>query len=239
MLYKYETHMHTSRGSACGRSAPADMVRAYRAAGYAGAVMTDHFVVGNTAVPRDLPWRERMELYYAAYLEAKPVADALDFDLHFGIEQGYGNAKEVLIYGVTPEFLIENSDIPNISIHEFAGRIHAAGGFITHAHPFRARSYCPPNIEPTVDFCDAIEVYNYSDPPDINAKADALARALGMTISSGADAHWADFSGVGQAGLAFSHKVRTSEELVAALRGGEGRLIIGGEISDITGGKYL
>ena len=34
MKYKYETHMHTSQGSACGRSTGAEMARAYKEAGY-------------------------------------------------------------------------------------------------------------------------------------------------------------------------------------------------------------
>ena len=97
MWYRYETHMHSREGSACGKDSAADMVRAYHAAGYAGAVLTDHFIWGNTAIPRDLPWEERMQGYYDAYLSAKPLADELDFDLLFGIEHFYGIWKEILI----------------------------------------------------------------------------------------------------------------------------------------------
>ena len=46
MWYRYETHMHSREGSACGKDSAADMVRAYHAAGYAGAVLTDHFIWG-------------------------------------------------------------------------------------------------------------------------------------------------------------------------------------------------
>lgn len=41
--YKYETHMHTSEGSACGASSGAEQVEAYYNAGYAGIIITDHF----------------------------------------------------------------------------------------------------------------------------------------------------------------------------------------------------
>ena len=40
--YIYETHLHTSEGSACGRSKAADIVHAYKAAGYTGIIITDH-----------------------------------------------------------------------------------------------------------------------------------------------------------------------------------------------------
>ncbi len=231
MWYRYETHMHSREGSACGKASAADMVRAYHAAGYAGAVLTDHFIFGNTAVPRDLPWAERMQRYYDAYLSAKPLADELDFDLLFGIEHGYGNNKELLIYGITVEFLKENPDIPSLSVEEFGRRIHAAGGYISHAHPYRNKAYIKnPHIEPTTSPCDAIEVFNYSDPDETNEKAGALAERLGLARTSGADAHAADYEGIGRAGLAFPRRLRTGEAFVAALRAGEGRLIINGEV---------
>lgn len=230
MWYWYETHMHSREGSACGRSSAADMVRAYHAAGYAGAVLTDHFIFGNTAVPRGLPWEERMQRYYDAYLSAKPTADALDFDLLFGMEHFYEHWKEILIYGVDVAFWKANPDIPEISVEELGARIHAAGGFISHAHPYRFRSYMAAFYEPVVSMCDAIEVYNYSDPPEVNDKAAALAGRLGLLCTSGADAHTADYEGVGRAGLAFPRRLRTSGEFVAALRSGEGRLIINGEV---------
>lgn len=231
MWYRYETHMHSREGSACGKASAADMIRAYHAAGYAGAVLTDHFIFGNTAVPRNLPWEERMQRYYDVYLRAKPVADALDFDLLFGIEHAYGNSKEILIYGIDVAFLKRNPDIPILSVEEFGRRVHAAGGYISHAHPFRDKPYIRhPEIEPTVSMCDAIEVYNFSDSDQTNARAAALADRLGLAKTSGADAHWADYEGIGQAGLAFPCRLRTGESFVAALRAGKGRLIIGGQI---------
>lgn len=233
MLYKYETHMHSSKGSLCGKSTTEAMVRAYHAAGYSGAVLTDHFINGNTAVPRDLPWAERMQMYYDSFLEAKPIADELDFDLHFGIEHEYGGHREILIYGISIDFLKENNDIPDISVEEFARRIHAAGGFISHAHPNRFRpAYMREFVEPNVTICDALEVFNYTDPQEFNDKTNILADKLGFYKTSGTDVHFADFEGIGQAGLAFPRRLRRSEELAAALHAHEGKLIIRGEIID-------
>ena len=47
-MYKYELHMHTKEGSACGKTSGADMVDFYIENGYAGMVVTDHFYHGNT-----------------------------------------------------------------------------------------------------------------------------------------------------------------------------------------------
>lgn len=231
MWYRYETHMHSCEGSACGKSSAADMVRAYHAAGYAGGVLTDHFVSGNSAIPRKLSWEARMQRYYEAFLSAKPVADELGFDLLFGMEHNYGHWKEILIYGVGIAFWKANPEIDRLPLAEFGRRVHAAGGLISHAHPYRFRSYMAAFYEPDLSVCDAVEVFNYSDPPEANAKSAALADRLGLLRTSGADAHWDDYAGIGRAGLAFPHRVRTGEEFVAALRAGESRLIVDGEVS--------
>ena len=46
--YIYETHLHTSEGSACGHAKAVDIVHAYKDAGYTGIIITDHFFYGNT-----------------------------------------------------------------------------------------------------------------------------------------------------------------------------------------------
>ena len=45
-MYSYEIHCHTAETSRCGKSAAADMVAAYHRKGFAGVVITDHFVNG-------------------------------------------------------------------------------------------------------------------------------------------------------------------------------------------------
>ena len=58
--YLYDTHVHTSEGSACGQNTGAEMARAYQKAGYAGIVVTDHFFYGNTAAGGPEPSMERL-----------------------------------------------------------------------------------------------------------------------------------------------------------------------------------
>ena len=56
--FLYETHMHTKEASACARCSGDEMARAYKEAGYAGVIVTDHNWGGNTCVDRSLPWEE-------------------------------------------------------------------------------------------------------------------------------------------------------------------------------------
>ena len=52
-MFLYETHVHSLTGSACGQCTPQEIVKAYKQAGYAGLILTDHFIKGNTSVPRE------------------------------------------------------------------------------------------------------------------------------------------------------------------------------------------
>jgi hypothetical protein len=65
--YKYETHAHTSEVSRCSRISAVDLVRFYKGIGFSGLCITDHFLNGNTTVPKDLSWSERIELFCRGY----------------------------------------------------------------------------------------------------------------------------------------------------------------------------
>ena len=54
--HRYEMHCHNNWCSACAHNAPQEIAQAYYSAGYAGMVVTDHFLLGSSAVDRRLPW---------------------------------------------------------------------------------------------------------------------------------------------------------------------------------------
>lgn len=60
MGFLYETHLHTCLASACGISTGKEHVRYYKDLGFTGIMMTDHFFGGNTRIPKDRPWEERI-----------------------------------------------------------------------------------------------------------------------------------------------------------------------------------
>lgn len=221
MFYRYETHCHCSLASRCAHSTPAELVQAHHAAGYAGLVLTDHFIHGNTAVPTDLPWDEQMRRYYSAYLEAKKAAEGLDFDVIFGIEHAYGGGLEVLCYGIDLTFLLQNPDIPHLDIREFARRVHAYGGIVIHAHPYR---WGGEEIRLPTDILDGIEIYNAGNAPDKNVLA--LRNLGGLIPFSGGDIHKADEARVGASGIALPYRIHDGKELTAALKNRDHRLIV-------------
>lgn len=229
-MYLYETHVHSKTASACAYSTPQELVQAYKKAGYTGLILTDHFVRGNTSVPRDLDWTTRMQMYYDAYLEAKEEGDKLDFDVFFGIEHWYEKSREILIYGIDLEFLLAHQELNTADIETYAKLVHEAGGILVHAHPHRIRDYIPPNFKPRYDVCDGIEVYNGADPVEINEQNLQVAIRLGKLMTSGGDVHIASDVNIGRAGIGFERRLKNISDFVTALKNGEGHILFDGKM---------
>ena len=114
-VYKYETHLHTSQGSACGCCSGAEQVENLKRLGYDGCFVTDHFFTGNTAIDRSLPWREKVELFCQGYEEAKKRGDELGLSVFFGWEYAYAET-EFLTYGLDKEFLHAHPELERMDL---------------------------------------------------------------------------------------------------------------------------
>lgn len=86
-MYRYELHMHTKEGSACAVSLVEDMIKQYVKIGFSGAVVTNHFIRGNTCVSRSLPWEQLIMQYSKAYTNGRKIAEELDFDLFSALKK--------------------------------------------------------------------------------------------------------------------------------------------------------
>ena len=75
MEYKYQLHIHTAACSLCGKLTPEDLCQALLDNGYQGAVITNHFLHGNTALDRTLPWEDFVRAYEEDYLACKRYGD--------------------------------------------------------------------------------------------------------------------------------------------------------------------
>lgn len=188
-MFIYETHMHTSETSGCAYSTAAEMADKYKAEGYTGIFVTDHFFNGNTTVPRELPWKERVELYCKGYEHAKARGDEIGLDVFFGFEYGDGGS-DYLIYGLDKQWLLENDGIMDMPLWRFLEYARSCGGFAVQAHPFRVYEYihstthCP-------RYTDAVEIINASHPKDtdFNSHAAEYAKWYDLPVTAGSDAH--------------------------------------------------
>ena len=186
-MYLYETHMHTCQGSACGVSTGAEHARFYKQQGYQGIIITDHFFGGNTAAPRSGKWKDRIDHYCAGFEDAWNEGQKIGLDVFFGIEQNF-EGDEYLIYGLDKQYLLDHPEIEHWTRKEQFENVHAAGGCVIQAHPFRMRGYL--NAIRVCDlYADGIEVANAGNTQPQDAYAARYCKARGIYTIAGSDNH--------------------------------------------------
>ena len=159
-MFLYETHLHTKEGSACSGNTAEELVRAYKAAGYTGIMVTDHFFRGNCAIDRNMPWEDWVEAYCKGYENAKALGDEIGLQVFFGWEESH-QGTDFLIYGLDKEWLKRHPEIKDVTIEEQYELVHKEGGLVIHAHPYREASYIP-EIRLFPEAIDGVEVFNAS-----------------------------------------------------------------------------
>jgi len=188
MEYKYETHMHTARSSACGMSFGPEYLKGYRDLGYDGVFVTEHFYNGNTCVPRELPWSTWVRRYCRAYEETKEAGDALGLKVFFGWESTFGGGEDFLIYGLSPQWLERHPEIIQVTPEEQFRLVDGAGGLVVQAHPYRQRWYMS-EVRLHPYHCHAWEVANAGNTAAQDRRAMDIATELGLTVTCGSDIH--------------------------------------------------
>ena len=206
-LYFYETHLHTCEASACGVTPGREYVRAYKEAGYAGFFVTDHFFNGNSGVPRDLPWDERIDLYCRGYENALEEADKVGgIDVFFGLEVNF-RGDEYLIYGPDKDWLKAHPDIMRWSHDELRSELHKIGGLMIQAHPFRDRGYLSAIYVHPLQ-ADGFEGYNAGNVSYSDTYAFDFAVNNRILMSSGSDIHNVKGLGERPGGICFTSRLQ-------------------------------
>lgn len=230
MSYRYETHMHTVEGSACGRSTGKEMVRAYKEAGYTGVFVTDHFFNGNCAVDRSLSWEEKVEQFCKGYENAKEEGDKIGLDVFFGFEYCV-DAADFLVYNLSKEWLLKYPDIDKWEPRKAFAQMHADGGFIVHAHPFRERDYIN-HIHLFPRDVDGVEILNGGQlrEPWMNERAKIYAMMYELPVTSGSDSHYA--GGLPGCGVEMTDRIEVPTDYLKCMRAGELTLLAEGKVQE-------
>lgn len=235
MGYLYDFHVHSNECSMCAHSSIFEVIKALKEAGYAGMVLTNHFLTSYHAVSDDLAWEDKIKFYWQPFLDGKKLADELDFDFHFGVEYHYGNAQEILMYGIDYDFLVANSDMLDIPVEELSDRVRAYGGYVSHSHPFRVRAYIPEGVPEgkyrmDISHVDAIEVINSANREIDDQLALEYAQSLDLGMTAGNDLHDVNHLKIfPRSGLIFDRRLKTRDELITALKTRAGKLFTEGE----------
>lgn len=230
--YLYETHMHTSEGSKCGKNSGAEMARAYKAAGYTGVIVTDHNWGGNTAVDRSLPWEEWLDTFFRGYDNAKAEGDKIGLDVFMGYEAGYGG-PEFLVYGLTVDFMKKHPELKTATPEELRDLIHSQNGLMIQPHPFREASYIS-KIVTYENVVDGFEYFNASHamPEDgsvymseFDRKSIDLATKNNLPGTAGSDQHMTEVAG---GGIAFRTPLTSIHDFISRIKNREDYVMTNG-----------
>lgn len=230
--YLYETHVHTSEGSACAHATGAQMARVYAEGGYTGIIVSDHFYYGNTAVDRSLPWRDWVEQYCLGYEHAREEGRKIGLQVFFAWESTY-QGTDFLVYGLDKEWLLDHPEIRDASIPEQYDLVHKSGGIIVHAHPYR-QAYYIERVRLFPEYVDGVEVINVSNSdtkvhclghPEYNEMAADYAREHGLPVTSGSDQHLTTML---YGGMVFARRLTDIHDFARAVIEGEGTALLNG-----------
>jgi hypothetical protein len=214
--YLYETHLHTSQASACGRSRGREYVKQYRDLGYTGIIVTDHFYRGNSALDRDLPWAKWVNAFCRGYEDAREEGARRGLDVFFGWEETY-DGDDYLVYGLDKEWLLQHPEVRFWTRKEQYEAVRRCGGCVVHAHPFRQRDYLAGiNLS---GYMDAVEVANSGNQRSFDALAWAYAQKIKVPATAGSDIHLAaDIRDEVVFGVYLQKKMETIGDYVHAVR---------------------
>ena len=220
--FLYETHMHTFETSLCGIAKAADQVRIYKDRGYTGIIITDHLGTKNFKRSRFkhlkplLTWGDKVDFLVSGYEKAKEEGDKIGLDVFFGWEF-YADGSEFLTYGLDKDFLLKHKDLDKMPLKEYSKLVRENGGFLAHAHPYRAKR----NVSVPVDLSlfDSVEIYNASSTHKgkQNAKAIVFAREHNLPVQAGTDAHFPNLKLY--SGVALEKRAESIFDIINAIKG--------------------
>lgn len=221
-MFKYDTHVHTSETSMCGKVPAREVVRLYKDVGYDGIVITDHF---SNYYFENLPvtsWADKVDMYLNGYRHALDEGNKIGLKVFLGMEILFqGSPNDYLVYGFEESFLYANPELYKLGLKGFRDFIKDLGMLIFQAHPFR--HYITP-ADPIL--LDGIEIYNGNPRHDSrNHMALQFAEMNKLRKSSGSDFH--QLEDLAKGGIDTVYSLKTDLDFVNLLESGSYRPIIG------------
>ena len=218
--YKIELHAHTSPVSGCSQILPKDMAETYKALGYDGVVITNHFNIRG-----DMTKEEYLDFYLKDYEETKVYGESLGLKVYLGTEIRFTeNNNDYLIFGVNREILSEIYDLLPYGVENFRKTYKMEEGIFIQAHPFRDGMV---RVDP--ELLDGMEVYNLH--PNHNSRvalASKYAKEKGIDIIiAGSDYHHPGLNHEGLSALRSTYLPEDSFEIAKILKSKDYVLEIG------------
>ena len=234
MIYKYETHCHTSPVSRCGKASVTDTVNFYKQIGYDGIFITNHFLDGNfNPEARSMPYRDQIEYYFSDYEESVRIGSEIGIKVFPGVELSY-RGTDFLIYGLDKEWYKSHPEILDMSKTEELAFMMDSGAFVIQAHPYREAYYID-HIRLFPRSVHGAEVINCNQAWLSNEMADIYADNYDLLKTAGSDNHWGGsiFERLKEkgfrpelAGMYSDTELLSVDDFIAGVRGGTVKIFL-------------
>ncbi len=242
MMYKYETHCHTSPVSKCGKASVKDTVFFYKQFGYDGIFITNHFLDGNiNPEARALPYRDQIDYYFSDYEEAVIIGSDAGIKVFPGVELSY-KGTDFLIYGLDKKWYKDHPEILEMKKSEELPYLMEAGAFVIQAHPYREAHYID-HIRLFPRSVHGVEVINSNQAWESNVAAESYAAQYGFLKTAGSDNHWGSnaFARLKEkgfrpeiAGMCSDMEINSVEDYISNVRNGSMKIFLMDENGEIT-----
>ena len=186
-MYRYETHLHTLPVSKCAKASVRENLESYKALGFAGVFITNHFIDGNINVDSSLSYEDRIHFYFSDFEEAKRLAPEIGIEVFFGVECTY-KGTDFLVYGLDKDWFLQHPEIEGMQKTDELQLFIDSGALVIQAHPYREANYIN-HIRLFPRHVHGVEVYNGCRTDFENEMARHYADAYGLLHFYGTDNH--------------------------------------------------
>lgn len=186
-MFRYETHLHTSPVSRCAKATVREALEFYKAIGYDGVFITNHFLDGNINIEREKPYEERLAFYFSDAEEGERLADEIGIKVFTGIEMSYGGT-DFLVYGLNKDWFFAHPEIEAMKKSAELTLLKEAGALVIQAHPFREAAYID-HIRLFPRHVEGVEVVNACRTDFENRMAGLYCENYGLAPFAGSDNH--------------------------------------------------
>ncbi len=186
-MYRYETHLHTFPVSRCAHGDVDENLKFYKARGYDGVFITNHFLDGNINIDRRAPYEEKIRFYFSDYEQALPLGQTLGIKVFCGVELSY-LGTDFLVYGLDKAWFLAHPEIMDMDRRAQLRFFMDSGALVIQAHPYREASYID-HIRLYPREVHGVEVINANRSEGENRMAAVYAAHYGLLPFAGSDNH--------------------------------------------------
>lgn len=210
-MYKYETHLHTSPVSRCAKASVRESLEYYKALGYDGVFITNHFLDGNINIDKAKPYEEKIAFYFSDYEAALEIGKELGIHVFLGVELSE-KGTDFLVYGLDKRWFLDHPEIMEMERSAALQFMMDSGALVIQAHPFRGRY----PIRLFHHWVHGVEVFNAHEP-GVYDLAKCYCDHYGLLPFAGSDNHSAARQ-TSLAGIRCQEPVTTVEDFIEKVR---------------------